>query len=88
MNLQFFAEEDIKRQSSNSLKRAIRNLTKRIDEHEEYIRNPYPHIPNWDDYPIQQQEGLKRHWRKEIINFNNSINNRIEELKKRGDYYE
>ena len=40
MNLQFFAENDVPKQSSASLKRAIRNLTKRIKEHEEYIENP------------------------------------------------
>ena len=86
MNLQFFAENDVPKQSSASLKRAIRNLTKRIKEHEEYIENPYVHVPEWDEYSALRQEGLKKHWEKEIRNFNESINNRIEELKKRGDY--
>ena len=86
MNLQFFAENDVPKQSSASLKRAIRNLTKRIKEHEEYIENPYVHVPGWDEYSALRQEGLKKHWEKEIRNFNESINNRIEELKKRGDY--
>ena len=40
MNLQFFAENDVPKQSSASLKRAIKNLSKRIKEHEEYIKNP------------------------------------------------
>jgi len=88
LNLQFFAEEDIHKQSSNSLKKAIRNLTKRIKEHEEYITNPYSHVPNWDEYSILYREGLKKHWRKEIVNFNNSVKCRIEELRKRGDNYE
>ena len=86
MNLQFFAESDIPKQNSASLKRSIRNLTKRIKEHEEYIKNPYTHVPEWDKYSVFRQEGLKKHWTKEIRNFNESINNRIEELKKRGDY--
>ena len=34
------------------------------------------------------QEGLKRHWNKEIRNFKQSIQNRIDELKSRGDYDE
>jgi hypothetical protein len=88
LNLQFFAEEDIHKQSSKSLKKAIRNLTKRIKEHEEYITNPYSHVTNWDEYSILYREGLKKHWRKEIVNFNNSIKCRIEELRKRGDNYE
>ena len=37
---------------------------------------------------IVQQNGLKKHWQKEINNFNKSINDRIEELKKGGDYDE
>jgi len=86
MNLQFFAESDIPKQSSASLKRSIRKLTKRIDEHEGYIKNPYTHVPEWDEYSVLRQEGLKKHWRKEIRNFRESINNRIAELKKRGDY--
>ena len=40
MDLQFFAENDVPKQSSASLKRAIKNLSKRIKEHEEYIENP------------------------------------------------
>ena len=40
MNLRFFAENDVPKQSSASLKRAIKNLSKRIKEHEEYIENP------------------------------------------------
>ena len=40
MILQFFAENDVPKQSSASLKCAIKNLSKRIKEHEEYIENP------------------------------------------------
>ena len=40
MNLQFFAENDVPQQSSASLKRAIKNLSKRIKKHEESIKNP------------------------------------------------
>lgn len=88
MNLQFFAEKDIKRQKSNSLKRAIRNYKKRIAEHESYIENPKSHVSNWDELPKVQQNGLIRHWNKEIRNFNTSIDDRIAELKERGDFDE
>ena len=36
----------------------------------------------------RRQEGLKKHWNKEIRNFNQSIQDRIDELKARGDYDE
>lgn len=86
MNLQFFAEKDIKNQDSGSLKRSIRKFEKRIMEHTEYIENPEKHCPDWDKKLSCEQEGLKRHWKKEIRNFNQSIQDRIEELKERGDY--
>ena len=88
MNLQLFAEKDIKNQTSNSLKRAIRKYRLRIKEHEEKITSPNEKYPNWDTYDVRRQEGLKRHWSKEIRNFKQSIQDRIDELKERGDYDE
>lgn len=86
MNLQFFAESDMYNQESGSLKRAIRKYEKRLHEHEAYISEPEKHCPDWNEKSVEEQEGLKRHWQKEIRNFNQSINDRIDELKKRGDY--
>lgn len=88
LDLQFFSEKDIERQESNSLKRAIRKYENNIVKHEEKIANPEKYIPNWSDKDIREKEGLKRHWQKEIRNFKQSINDRVEELKKRGDYDE
>ncbi len=88
MNLQFFAESDMYSQNSNSLKRAIRKYEKRLEEHKSYLANPEGHCQNWNEKPVEEQEGLKRHWQKEIRNFEQSINDRIDELKKRGDYDE
>lgn len=86
MNLQFFAEKDLKNQESGSLKRAIRKFEKRIKEHEDYIKNPESHCNDWNEKEKWEQEGLIRHWKKEIRNFNQSIQDRVDELKKRGDY--
>ena len=86
MNLQFFAEGDIKRQESGSLKRAIRKYQKRIEEHEEKLKNPETYCTDWNDKMSCEQEGLKRHQKKEIRNFNQAIQDRINELKERGDY--
>lgn len=88
MNLQFFAEKDIKNQSSSSLKRAIRKYQARIEEHEIKINNPSEIYPDWDSFDERYQQGLKRHWNKEIRNFKQSIQDRIDELKERGDYDE
>lgn len=88
MNLQIFSESDIKKQESGSLKRAIRKYQKRVKEHEDKLKNPALYCLDWDDKMVCEQEGLKRHWQKEIRNFNQSIEDRIGELKARGDYDE
>ena len=88
MDLQVFSENDIKNQESGSLKRAIRKYQKQIDLHMEKIAHPEKNIPDWDSLDPRMQEGLKRHWNKEIRNFNQSIHDRIDELKARGDYDE
>lgn len=88
IDLQFFAEKDIKNQESRSLKRAIRKYQARIEDHEAKIKNPKEIYPEWGTYDRRYQEGLKRHWNKEIRNFRQSIQDRIDELKERGDYDE
>ena len=50
------------------------------------MKEPKKHCTDWDEKSIEEQEGLKRHWNKEIRNFIQSIKDREEELRKRGDY--
>ncbi|MCK6576392.1 hypothetical protein L6V77_35545, partial [Myxococcota bacterium] len=49
--------------------RAHRNLQDRIEQHEGYIDNPTSHVPNWDKLATREQQGLLKHWEKEINNF-------------------
>ena len=86
LNMQFFAEKDLKNQSSTSLKKGIRNLNKEIEIHKEKLKKPQNYDKNWENKTEKQKEGLLKHWRKEINNQEESINNRIEELRKRGEY--
>lgn len=88
VNIQLFAEKDIKNQSSTSLNHAIRQYKKRIDEHNDKIDHPEAHIPNWTSMTAEQRSGLIKHWKKEIRNFNQSIDDRVKELTERGDYHE
>ena len=88
LDLQLFAEADIKNQSSNSLKRAMRKYESKISEHEAKIKDPAAYVPDWETKDVREQTGLIRHWQKEIRNFEQSINDRIDELKERGDYDE
>ena len=88
IDMQFFAEKDIANQESASLKRAVSKYRKRIDDHKLKIESPETAIPDWNNFDERYQQGLKKHWRKEINNFEESIQNRVDELKKRGDYNE
>lgn len=78
----------IERQSSTALKRGIRKHLKQIDKHKEHLQNHSEYIKEWEDYDERFREGLKRHWQKEIHNFEQSINDKMEELRKRGEKYE
>ncbi len=88
LRMQFFAEADIAKQDSNSLKRSIKKFEKRIAEHEDKLAHPDKYAPEWNEYNDIRKAGLLRHWNKEIRNFKESIDNRIAELKERGDYDE
>lgn len=81
-------ENDIAKQKSSSLRKGIRSYHKHIEKHQNYIRNPKSHVPVWDELDERQKNGLIRHWEKEIKVAEQSIKDRISELKKRGDYYE
>jgi len=85
VDIQFFAEKDLENQSSNALKRGIRSLTQKMELHEEKIKNPKNYDKNWDTKSEIAKKGLLKHWEKEVKNLKDSINNRIEELSKRGD---
>lgn len=88
LNLQLFSEKDLSKQKTNSLKKGIKNFKKRISEHEDKINNPEKYIFNWYKLDEREKAGLIKHWQKEIDNFNKSIQNRIDELKRRGEDYE
>lgn len=84
-NLQLFAEQDLKKQSTASLKKVIASFREQILEHERKISNPKKVVPDWEKEDPRKQSGLIRHWKKEIPNFKESIDNRLAELKARGE---
>ena len=88
ISMQFFAESDIKNQESASLKRAIRKYEARISDHQKKIADPSKYVEGWESKDVREQRGLIKHWQKEIKNFQTSIDDRIAELKVRGDYNE
>ena len=88
LDMQFFAEKDLEKQSSTSLKRGIRSLNKEVELHKEKLKNPQNYDEDWKNRSEKEKAGLLRHWRKEISNQEESINNRIEELRKRGENYD
>ena len=88
INIQFFAEKDIQNQESISLRRALRKYERGIALHMDKIGNPQKYIADWESRDIRARDGMIKHWEKEINNFQRSIEDRISELKRRGDYDE
>ena len=84
-NLQLFAERDLANQTSNQLRKGIRSFKKRIEEHWAKIENPAKYCDDWNSYDNEHREGLIWHWQHEIRNFTRCIDDRIDELKKRGE---
>lgn len=83
-DLQWFAEKNLQNQTPNQLRKGIRAFQKRIEEHLAKIENPEKHYSDWNAEP-DKQAGRIVHWQHEIKNFAESIQNRIEELEKRGE---
>lgn len=76
-------EKDVQKQNEKSLEKGIRNLKKRKEEHEGYLKDPKSHDPEWDNRSQKHKERLMRHWEAEIRNFESSIQNRENELRRR-----
>lgn len=85
ISMQFFANKNIPKMSSRELKKSISTWEQLIKKHENYILEPRDHCPEWDTFDIRKQQGLIKHWLKEIQNFNNDIQEAKIELKKRGE---
>ena len=83
MNLQFFAEKGIDKQSNQNLRKGIKSLQMRVSEHLEKIQNPRSVYDDWDDVPDVVRQGRINHWKKEIDKFNEGIKNRQKELNRR-----
>ena len=86
-DLQYFNEDAIEHQTPNQLRKGIRSLRKKIELHLKKIENPAEYCDDWNLRDERAQKGLIRHWKKEIQDTEESIQNRIEELQKRGENY-
>lgn len=83
LDLQLFGEQDLSKQTSNSLKKGIEALNEQIENHRKKLAHPETYIDGWNKMSNEQRSGIKKHWAKEIRNFSESINNREDELRRR-----
>ena len=84
-DLQWFAEKNLKNQTPNQLRKGIRSLNKDLELHLKKIEHPENYCSDWNAKDEQGKNGLIRHWLHEIKTFSESIQNRVEELEKRGE---
>ena len=80
-------EKGLKTQPSSALRKGIRSLEKRIAEHEAKINAPEKYCDEWATYSKNERIGMVNHWKKENKDFQQSIYNRLEELRNRGEDY-
>ena len=83
-DLQLFSERNLSNQTPNQLRKGIRSLQKKLDLHLAKINEPWKSYSDWFSEP-DKQRGRIEHWQHEIRNFEESIQNRIDELAKRGE---
>ena len=88
INLQLFAEQDLEKQSSASIRKGITNLKQKYELHVDKVAHPEMYDPDFATYTKEHQEGLVHHWEKEMNQFQKSIERRRNVLKERGEEYD
>ncbi|MEG0919417.1 MAG: hypothetical protein RSE61_05735 [Anaerovoracaceae bacterium] len=78
-------EKDLYKQKTKSIEKSIENITKKMVEHKKYIDNPKLKDKYFESKDIRYQEGLKRHWKHEVIKFEEAIERRKKELYRRSE---
>ena len=48
-------------------------MSEQIELHENKLANPAQYVDEWGSYTQQHQQGLLRHWQKEIANFSDQL---------------
>ncbi len=83
IGIQFFANSDIQKWKTTSIEKAISKWGTRIEEHEDKIANPEKYDREWKSKIQAARDGEILHWRKEIRNFKDLIQQAESELEKR-----
>lgn len=84
IDIQFFANKGISKQTDRELAKSIRSWQKRVEEHKSKIADPISHDREWSIKSERLRAGLLKHWEKEIKTFEENIAQAKDELKKRG----
>ena len=84
-NLQLFAEKILQNQTPDQLRKVIRSLNRDLELHLKKIENPKDYCSDWNSKDERAKAGLIKHWLHEIKTFAESIQNRVDDLGKRGE---
>lgn len=66
-----------------ALEKTVKNLDEKIALHISKINTPEQHYPDWEKRDPREREGLVKHWRKEVANFQRQRNIALAELRRR-----
>ncbi len=86
INIQLFANKNLRKMGMVQLSKSVRNLTKKIKEHEEKIKNPKSSYGDvWENLSEDRKTKAIKKWQKEIKAFRENISETMEEIKRRKD---
>lgn len=86
--MNFFSEKGIKNLAPNEIKKGIKTLNIRLNEHLKKIENPELYCKDWNTMSYARKNGLINFWKKECNNLNNGIQERLKRLEEMGEHYE
>jgi hypothetical protein len=79
----FIDKGHLERLTDAQLAKSVRSHEKSLAEHIDKINNPLKYVPDYGDWNIMKQEGMREYWEKEIVNMQKQICITRLELKRR-----
>lgn len=84
VNIQLFGTPNYSEMHTEGLRKTVKSLGKRIEEHQRKIQNPASIYPEWKNFPEERKQREIGHWNREIERFKDQRAAAEKELKNRG----
>ena len=85
ISMNFFGDKSLKNQTPTQIRKGMRKLNRRINEHKHKISNPQEYWKDWDSFTDERKQNELNHWKSEINRFELGIKYRQERLQEVDD---